>query len=300
MRTLRVMPKCSIRSSARPPRSAAPGRLDSPASMVARIVKPDFEVDPRRAAPGAVARFRAAVARFRRAVWRFRGWVGTLVRPAVRGVVARTDARSGAWRRAAARERAPRRNVEAAHRADEGRETRPSKAVLLSVFDPADDGLIDARLRLEVPLAPSEPGASSQDHRAEGVESILLLWIARYLVPSHERTLDDAAYAPRIKGSIAAYPRVSWRCAGPTAEVGARAAMSAPGNVGARKVGARLMLPMGITRVGPRGRSKSSIKPVGRRPRAQGRKVARGRAARSAPGKVGARQGRRPARSAPD
>jgi hypothetical protein len=207
------MPKRSIRSCTHPPRKAAPGRFDSPASMVARIVKPDFEVDPRRPAPGAVARFRGAVARFGGSVWRFGEsvtWFGESVtwfgRP---GFAA--DAHSGA-----------RRNVEAAHRANKGREARPSKAVLLAVLDPADDGLINARLQLEVALTPSEPDAASQDHRADGVESILLFWIARYLVPGHDRTLDDDAYAPRIKRSIAAYPRVSWRCAGPTGKVGAR------------------------------------------------------------------------------
>ena len=249
-----------------PPRRAAGGRLDTPASMVARIVEPDFEVDPRRAAAGGgravpcgrVARCSGAVARCSESVTRF----GRLSFAA--------DAHSGA-----------RRHVEATHGADEGREARPSEPILLAVLDSAEGGLVDARLRLQVSLAPSEPDTAAQDQPADGIESILLFWIARSLVPSHDRTLVDAAYVPRIKGSIAAYPRVSWRW-GPDRRQGRRPARSARGKVGAPassapgpgrrparsapgKLGARVMLPMGITREGPRGRSKSSIKPVGRR-----------------------------------
>jgi hypothetical protein len=97
-----------------------------------------------------------------------------------------------------------RRAVKPTERIDEIRETRPSEAVLLSVLDAGEDGLVDSGLRLELPLGPAQPDASALDGRTDQVEAVLLLRVARALVPGHTGRLALAAYQPGIRGSIGA------------------------------------------------------------------------------------------------
>ena len=110
---------------------------------------------------------------------------------------------------------------------DKQRETRPTHAELLAVLEPGDHRLIDARLCLEHPLGPPKRPTTAQKLDPDELEAAPFLGIS-LTEPRHATKLAVVAYLPAIRRSIAHQSTLD-------------------------------MPPIGINKVGGRGRPKSSI-----------------------------------------
>jgi hypothetical protein len=87
-----------------------------------------------------------------------------------------------------------RARLESIHRIDELCQSNPSKARLPSVLDAADDRLIDAGDRFELPLAQTERSSTATDRAPEEAEATLLPGVEVLVVPWHGQTIEVGRY----------------------------------------------------------------------------------------------------------
>ena len=85
-------------------------------------------------------------------------------------------------------------------------EPRPTDAVLLAVLEPGDHGLVDARICLEDPLAPTEGQAATPDLDPDEIETMLLLRVSRPIEPRHATKVANTTYLAAIRRSIVDQP----------------------------------------------------------------------------------------------
>ena len=92
-----------------------------------------------------------------------------------------------------------------AERVDQQRKPGPPDAVLLSVLDPGDHGLIDTGICLEIALRPTQRQAASFDLGPDQVEPVLFLRITLSIEPGHGPSLATTTQLADIQRSPATY-----------------------------------------------------------------------------------------------